>query len=117
MKIRERTRESRHREWLAEQAYSQAFFSPSIIWAKWIDNQSHKCKCGCDGVWHGPGNGANLLAYLFPIVLFRFLRDTKALYPAFRAVYAFWQAALLVVLRIFLREWVRVYRAWWLSIF
>ena len=117
MTLRERTRESRHEEWLADQAYSQTFVSPSIVWSKWIDNQPHKCNCGCDGVWYGPGSNANMLAYLFPVVLFRLLWQQRAFYPLCRDVHAFLQAALRFVLRGFLFAWARQYRPIWLSMF
>ncbi len=117
MPLLERTRESRHREWLANQAYSCTFASRSIIWSEWIDNQPHKCRCGCDEVWYGPGNGTNLLEYLLPIVLFRFLWRVRAFYPLFRNVHALFQAVVLAVLRDFLREWFRLYRRLWFSIF
>lgn len=115
--MRERSRQSRHQEWLADQAYSEFFASPSIICAKWIDNQPHKCPCGCGEVWYGSANNANMLAYLFPIVLFRLLWRVKALCPLFRDFHAFLQSALLVVLRGFLGEWVRRYLPLWSSIF
>ena len=117
MTLGERTRESRHQEWLANQAYSRIFARRSIIWAQWIDNQPHKCRCGCDGVWYGPANGTNLLTYLFPIVLLRLLWQQRAFYPVFRHVHAFLQAAPLIVLRVLLSEWARQYRPIWSSMF
>ena len=117
MTLRDRTRESRHQEWLADQAYCRVFSSPTVVWAKWIDNQPHKCRCGCDGIWYGPGSNANMLAYLFPVVLIKLLWQQRAFYPLCRDAHAFLQAALLVVLRVFLREWARVYHPLWLSMF
>lgn len=117
MTLQERTRQSRHQEWLANQAYSRVFANRSIIWAEQIDNQPHKCRCGCDAVWYGPTSNANMLGYLFPIVLFRLLWQQRALYPLFRSLHAFLQAALLIVLNDSLPEWARQYRLLWLSMF
>ena len=115
--MRERSRESRHQKWLADQAYSQFFASPTIIWAKWIDNQPHRCRCGCDGVWYGARNNANMLAYLFPVALFNLLWSERALFHPFKALHSFLQAILLVVLRSFLGEWARQYLPLWSSMF
>ena len=113
MTLRDLSRESRHQEWLAHQAYSQLFTRPSIVWSKLIDNQSHKCRCGCGGVWYGPGGGTNMLAYLFPIVLLRFLKDTKALYPVFRPLCDFLQVAPLLAVSYVYRIWSHLYSPPW----
>lgn len=116
--MRERTRESRHQEWVADRAYSQFFASPSIIWASWIDNQPHKCPCGCGEVWYGSNAGTNMLAYLFPIVLFRLLKNTKALFPLFGAIYALlWGIARVTMPHKAYRGWLSEYFRIWLDIF
>ena len=117
MTLRDRSRESRHQEWLAHQAYSQFFVSPSIVWSRLIDNQPHKCRCGCDGVWYGPGGGTNILAYLFPIVLLRLLWNERFFYLLFRSVYVFFMAISRLVLEDSLYRWARLYFPVWLSIF
>ena len=117
MTLRDRSRESRHKEWLAQQAYSQFFISPSIVWSRLIDNQSHKCRCGCGEVWYGPGGGTNMLAYLFPIVLLRLLWNERFLFLLFRSVYVFLMAISRLVLEDSLYRWARLYFPVWLSIF
>lgn len=117
MTLRDRSRESRHQEWLAQQAYSQFFISPSIVWSRLIVNQPHKCRCGCGEVWYGPGGGTNLLAYLFPIVLLRLLWDERFFYLLFRSVYVFLMAISRLVLEDSLYRWARLYFPVWLSIF
>ncbi len=116
--MREQSRERRHQEWLAHQAYSQFFASPSIIWDRLIDSQPHECPCGCGGVWYGPDAGVNMLAYLFPIVLLRFLKNTKALFPVFSFIYApLWRIARDVMPHSAYRKWLSSFFQIWLDTF